>query len=156
MSPDHRPLDHERLTRITRDALERSAFMFAEPACDDTGSSPPASTPALHALVSYEGPSSGCVAVAADEAFARELAAGLLGVDPDEVSVEGEGLDALRELANVLGGCVLRELGAEALPFHMHVPQLACPAPCPHAVVSRLLVDGSTLVVSWRPDRRAA
>ncbi len=139
----------DQLFTAALDALERTAFLCAEPT--ETVLDAP-----VHAHVRYDGPSGGSVTVAADDACLVELASSLLGADPDSVAPEREGVDALKELANIMGGSVLRLLGSETQPFRLSVPVAACPAPCPRSVICRLLVEGLPMVVTWRPDAAAA
>ena len=81
------------LQQITVEALERTAFVLVDPC--EAGET---ETPTIHAKVRFTGPSEGDVFVSASEGFLRELASSLLGVEPDEVDVQAQGMDAIREV----------------------------------------------------------
>ena len=70
------------LARLVVDALERTAFVLADP-CDDPEQLPPADT---FARIEFRGPTDGCVELLASRSFARNLAASILGADASDVS----------------------------------------------------------------------
>lgn len=64
-------LDPNALARMVIDALERTAFVLADP-CDDPDALPTADT---FAQIDFHGPTTGNVELRASRAFARNLAA---------------------------------------------------------------------------------
>jgi CheY-specific phosphatase CheX len=113
------PLDPGLLARLAIEALERTAFVLADPASEPE-SLPVADT---FAQIDFSGPEKGGVDLFASRAFARNLAASILGCDPGEVS-DAQAEEALRELANILGGSVIRELGGENCQFSLGLPRV--------------------------------
>jgi len=94
--------DQTTLARLVVDALERTAFVLADP-CDEPESLPPADT---FAQIDFSGPTTGCVELLASRDFAKNLAASILGTDAAAITdIQSE--EALRELANIVGGSVI-------------------------------------------------
>lgn len=140
------PIDHDTLQTIITDALERTAFVIVDPCDDAAGLSPPK----LHAKIRYSGPASGTIVVSASEGFLVELASSILGVEPEEVRLDVEGRDALRELANIIAGSALVAIGGEDTPYSLGLPEAidARPTATPDAtcVVESM---GESLAVTW-------
>ncbi len=119
MEPTSTHLDPDTLARLAIDALERTAFVLADP-CGDSTNLPAADT---FARIGFSGPSNGSVELHASRAFARNLAASILGCDASEISdVQAE--EALRELANIVGGSVITALGGSDCRFSLGLPKL--------------------------------
>ncbi len=101
-------------------SLEKIAFLFMDPI-------PSEESPLeldLHARILFEGPSStGSIHLFADQSFAQEMAAGLLGIEPEEVSTE-DSKNAMKELANILAGELILRLGAKKEEFFLGLPEL--------------------------------
>lgn len=112
-------LDSNTLSRLVVDALERTAFVLADP-CDDDARLPPADT---FAQIDFSGPTAGNVQLHASRSFARNLAASILGAEPNDITdVQSE--EALRELANIVGGSVITALGGSDCRFSLGLPRL--------------------------------
>ncbi|MCA9003346.1 MAG: hypothetical protein KDB61_15590 [Planctomycetes bacterium] len=110
--------DADRLQDLTQDILGKMAFMFVEPAMDelDFGGS-------LRACVDFKGPDgTDRLVLEGSAGFLTELASGLLGLEPDEVDKNVEGLHSLKEIANVLAGEIIRECGGEHAHFTLGIP----------------------------------
>lgn len=141
------------LANLTIEALERTAFVVAEPAEEDF----------MHELadcewaakIEYSGPLAGQVYLSASTGFLLELAASILGTDTDEVSAETEGQDALREMSNIVGGSVVSELGGERCELSLGLPSVLDLSEMPNfgdnAVRCILDSDGERLDVIWVP-----
>ncbi len=110
--------DPEMLARITIDALERTAFVLADPA-DDPAGLPDAAT---IASIDYTGPCNGGIDLVASAGFGRNLAASLLGCDASQVS-EAMAAEAVRELANIIGGSIILELGGTDCTYSLGLPR---------------------------------
>ncbi len=101
-------------------ALEKIAFLFMEPIPLDEA---PTSLE-LQTRIQFEGPfSKGSVQVLADLSFAQEMAAGLLGVEPEEIGRE-DAEAALKELSNIIAGELILRLGAREDEFYLGLPEL--------------------------------
>lgn len=111
--------DGVRLAELTSEALERTAFVFADPA-DEVA---PEGSCSFASSVAFTGPTGGRVLLAASEGFVREAAASLLGIDEDEVEPGTDGIEALRELCNIVAGSVVAELGGREQRFTMGLPE---------------------------------
>ena len=111
-------VDLTMLQNLTQDILGKMAFMFVEPAeipGDFQGS--------LSACIDFDGPGGKESLILEGSAdFLVELASGLLGLEMHEVDKNVEGLHSLKEIANVLAGEIIRELGGEHAQFSLGIP----------------------------------
>lgn len=139
-------MDHQTVQHFVIEALERTAFVLADPA-DDV----PHENLSRHAKISYSGGQAGAVYVSATDGFLAEVASSLLGVDTSEVHVELEGLDALRELTNIMGGSILHGLGGEASTFRLGLPELLASPPALEGTTVTCAVESEEgqLAVTW-------
>ncbi|MFZ9882595.1 MAG: hypothetical protein ACO3QC_14480, partial [Phycisphaerales bacterium] len=98
-TPGTAALDGDTLARLAIDALERTAFVLADP-CDAPESLPSAD---VFAQIEFHGSEHGGVDLCASRGFTRNLASSILGCDAAEVTA-AQGAAALRALAHILGG----------------------------------------------------
>ena len=148
-------IDSNSLRMLVTQALERTAFVIVDP-CDEQDAGRLA--PATHfARIDYAGPESGSVYLQASPGFLTELASSILGAEPDEIRLDVEGLDALRELANIVGGSAVVALGGESLPYALRLPETldGPPTDLADAVTCTVESMGERLTVSWRPHAAA-
>lgn len=117
-----RPLDSARLTGLVTTALERTAFVMAEPIETDAAD---VGSLRFATRVVFTGAAAGECLVAASEGFVRELTAGFLGIDAGEIDPAQQGQDALNELANIIAGMVIRELGNQTNRIFLGLPARA-------------------------------
>lgn len=149
MSPDTH-LDPHTLARLVVDALERTAFVLADP-CDDPEQLPAADT---FAQIDFSGPTRGNVELRASRTFARNLAASILGSDAADVTdVQSE--EALRELANIVGGSVITALGGSDCRFSLGLPKLGRAPDLGHDTACILDAEGERLEVHCHHARAA-
>lgn len=150
-------LNANRLAELTIEALERTAFVVAEIAEADIEPQLPEAT--RFTRIDYSGPASGHVYLAASDQFIRELAASLLGVEPEEI-VEDQCTDALRELTNLVGGSVTLELGGTdrclSLGLPASIEKSAFPAAGNHTERCCLDSEGQRLEVIWVKTAQSA
>ena len=142
-------LTPDRLAELTSRALERTAFMMSDPAEVDPAALDNAP---YSAVIRYTGTASGSVTLRAGDSLLCTLAANLLGVEPSDVVAETQGTDALKELANIVGGSVIEALGGRDAAFHLGLPQIAPPGPAAAPVGARsccLDCEGQPLFVTW-------
>ena len=151
-------LNADRLANLAIQTLERTAFVLAEAVSAEEAANMP--QPGGYSRIAYTGPSCGEVFLAASEGFIRELASSILGVEPDEIDPETQGRDALRELANIVGGSVTRELGGEVCRLSLGLPELADSSDLPSVADQGqqcfLESEGELLKVMWIPDTQIA
>ena len=143
-------LDATRLAALAIDALERTAMVIADLVAEDEDPSLPPLEEA--AFVEYDGPSRGRVWIAASDGFGTSVAASLLGIDPDEVPGDQAGA-MLDELANILGGSIILELGGDDCPFRLGLPQRRATAdrPSDHDATRVVLdAEGERLEIHWQ------
>jgi CheY-specific phosphatase CheX len=140
-----------RLAELAVKALERTAFMMADPA---------EVAPAMlakanrRATIRYAGPASGLITLRTTDDFLRGLAANLLGEEPEAIDLSTCGDDAIKELTNILGGSVIHELGGTDNTFSLGLPQVVS-APNTPASMDRtcgLDCEGHPLFITWDPD----
>lgn len=144
-------LDAARLANLAIDALERTAMVIADLAdADDDAMLPPLDEAAC---VDYDGPCRGRVWIAASDGFGASVAASLLGIDPAEVPADQAG-SMIDEIANILGGSVILDLGGDDCPFRLGLPKRCPTADCPTGdACTRVVLDaeGERLEVRWQP-----
>ncbi len=139
------------LAEMTIRMLERTAMVLAEPA-EEGAEHPPATR---FARINYRGPSKGTLLLGATDGFLRELASSLLGVETTDVNVDTHGSDALREVANILGGSVILALSGDTCDYSLGLPELVAADEASGATGSAERVDctvvteSGTLRVLW-------
>lgn len=110
------------LTRVFTDILEQMAFMFGDKASPDDFRE--TAEPMLQAQMTYRGNLCGSLSLAVPEAMCPELAANLLGTEPEEAGERHIYIDALKELLNVTCGNVLTAMAGEEPVFDLTVPEV--------------------------------
>ena len=104
------------------DILERVAFLFADPAKKDEIEG--ACENYLCANLIFAGPEKGSVSLVVPNSLSKEIAANVLGLEPDDDLVrEGAG-DALKELLNVTCGHILTSLLGTKMVFDLSAPEM--------------------------------
>ena len=108
-------------------ALEDWGMMLVE-----AGENPAASFSACEYLyfgwTEFHSVTNGKVTVLCDGKFADILCRNVLGVDEDEVMLESDLRDAVRELTNVISGNLLTETYGEDVVFDLMYPQVGAVA----------------------------
>lgn len=105
--PNHREL----LTQIFCDVLENFAFMFGDPV--EIEDLPPSDSGFLEARMTFRGKAHGTLVLAVSSGVVTEIAASILGTEPDDEATAGRARDALKEVLNVTCGHVLSALAGE-------------------------------------------
>ncbi|MFK7960172.1 MAG: chemotaxis protein CheX [Phycisphaerales bacterium] len=103
------------------DALERIAFIMSE--VSEIEDLPEPLTPTRCARISISGVAEGRIWLESDDAFVCELAAGMLGNEPEETDADTEGQMALAELANIVGGSLAEALGGADHEHRLGLPE---------------------------------
>lgn len=117
MKTEHAEVLSETFLRV----VEQAAFMFAEPA--DTAIPPAPEGPCVSVNMEFSGNFKGSLGMAASSRFCIEMAANVLGMEPDDPKSEAHGIDMLKELLNVVCGNILTEIaGSEAI-FTLSIPK---------------------------------
>lgn len=148
-------INTERLCELVAEALERTCFMVSEPS-DQAAAAGQGYALSRCARIAYTGPASGYVFVVASDGFLEELASGLLGCEPDEIDLEVEGRDAIRELANIMGGSVVLEMGGDDCEYRLGLPEEAEPVPFTVGVECYIESTFGALRVYWAPRAGSA
>ena len=110
------------LGRVVIEILEEAAFLFTEPMDEDATQAP--SPELIVARIGYRGPSRGEMLFSTPTNVAVELAANLLGLEPDDPEVEGKGDEAVGEMLNIIGGALLKEWFGSSADFEMGIPKV--------------------------------
>jgi len=110
------------LSRVFTEVLEQMAFMFADAV--DAEVPPPAPETPLLAHMTFRGAMTGRLALAVSVDMCPEVAANLLGTEPEEAVDPKISRDALKELLNVTCGHVLTALAGDEPVFDLTVPQV--------------------------------
>ncbi len=147
-------LTSQRIAELVIEALERTAFVLAEPVDAERAAELPAVT--CFSRIFYTGPDQGQLFLAASEGFVRELVASLLGVEPEDVDPASQGEDAIKELANIVGGSAVLELGGVDCEYSLNLPELLeapeTPEPGERGAACLVESEGELLKVIWRPS----
>lgn len=96
------------LEGIVTNALQRMAFVFAEPAAITAGEV--LARGVASASIDLRGTSSFVVTVTATGGLVQEIASGMIGCDPEEIDVDDHGRATVLELANIFGGELVMQL----------------------------------------------
>lgn len=117
------PNEHtEMLRNVFCDILERMAFMFGDLAEEEE--MPDTMNNATAASMTFTGPIKGSLTLAVPSEMCPEIAANILGIDPEEERAVEASHDALKELLNVICGNVLTELAGVEPVFDLSVPEI--------------------------------
>lgn len=106
--------------RVFNNIIEQLAFMFGEAVEKDE--LPAIDTDFIHALVSFKGEMYGTVELIVPEGMCAEIAANVLGMDPNDATAVERGMDSLKELLNVTCGNLLTEIAGYEPVFEMSAP----------------------------------
>lgn len=138
------------LMGIATDVLGDLAFMIA----DDEPQIPPAGTVWLQGEVSYQGVQRGAVTCWVTRSFAVQLAANLLGTDPNDSEALTDAEDAVREFLNVLCGNLVTAYHGTTDVYNLTIPSVAECLETPHpealegAETCSACVDGEPIFVA--------
>ncbi len=147
-------LTSQRIAQLVIEALERTAFVLAEPVAAERAAELPAVT--CFSRIFCTGPDQGQLFLAASEGFMRELVSSLLGVEPEEVDPVSQGQEAIKELANIVGGSTVLELGGADCEYSLNLPELVEAPEMPEAgdrgAECFVESEGELLKVIWRPS----
>lgn len=102
--------------------LEKFAFMFGE-TCEKEELIIEEDR-YLQATINFHGFISGVFGIASPVSLCVDLAANILGIDPDDQMASEDGGDALKELLNVICGQILTRIFGEETIFNLSVPTL--------------------------------
>ncbi len=112
----------ETLAQVGEEVFESLAFMFVideDELADDSGSAGPEAA----VRVSFSGPLAGTLYLTVPVEMLQELTASMLGTDDEEQACPDAGLDALKELANVICGNLLPAIAGSHAIFCVHRPE---------------------------------
>lgn len=107
--------------RVFREVLERQAFLFAEPG--EEGSPGPAEAEGVVLSLAFSGPVRGRLDLSLPRGLAVEIAANVLGTEPDDPEAGARAVDACRELLNVTCGNLVTALWGEGPVFDLAIPE---------------------------------
>lgn len=109
----------EELCSVFITVADTMAYMFAERATADELQ---AVGDAVESMISFSGPQSGSMVLALPKEMCLELAASVLGVERDDTDIAEKGIDAVKEMLNVICGNVLTEIAGSKPVFDLSVP----------------------------------
>lgn len=111
------------LGEVFCDVLQNLSFMFAE--LLDEGELPVFQGEFRQARMGFMGPFQGALRLVVPAGMTVELAANMLGLDPDDEETATRSDDALRELLNVTCGHVLTTIAGEGPVFDLTIPEVS-------------------------------
>jgi hypothetical protein len=130
------------LAAIVTEVLGDLAFMVG----DDAPAALPPGAVWLQCEIQYEGPVGGTLCCWCTRDFAIQLAANLLGIEPDEGDAQVGAADAVRELLNVLCGQLVTAWYGQTAIFNLSIPTVRecveVPAPAPAEASCQLSISG--------------
>jgi CheY-specific phosphatase CheX len=112
----------EKFLGVLSGVLERFAFVFVEASDGDPGIAG-FKDRLLQAAIMFRGKAEGAIALSAPAALCKEMAANILGMDPEEAD-DDAGEDALKEIVNVICGEMMPVLFGEKEVVDLTVPAL--------------------------------
>ena len=143
------------LTTIFSEVLADLAFMFTE-------QEPSEVVPGegwLETTIGYSGTSTGVLRLRCAHEFSIQLAANLLGLDPDDAEIEHGAHDAVKEFMNIVcGQFTTAAYGIDDV-FNLTIPQVVELSESPElqngdeADASLLFVDGQFVQLAHLPDQ---
>jgi CheY-specific phosphatase CheX len=95
-------LTTESLAQTACEVLEETAFIFASPSND----TPPSDNPLVVAQLTVTGEVRGSLILAVPPSVGAEIAANLLGVEPDDPLADSKAADAVGEILNIMAGAL--------------------------------------------------
>lgn len=104
------------------ETLSKLAFLFADPQDEDCPPSEPKR--ALKVALDFSGAHKGTLELMVPEPLCPEIAAGILGCDPDDEQAVGSGADSLKELLNVVCGQLLPQIYGNDKLFDLGAPHI--------------------------------
>lgn len=111
----------EAISETFNSVIETMAFMMAE----EFEGVVDADVEYLEGRMTYEGDEkSGVLHILAPREFCPPLAANMLGVEPGDEEIYNKGLDAFKELLNIICGQLLTQVYTDLPVFDLSVPQL--------------------------------
>lgn len=119
--------------------LEEAAFIFTDELSTDNLPKPGA-WKAEGVKLTFNGSPCGELHMWASEGFAIYAASNMLGIDPDAEHAREKGMDALKEILNMVVGNLITEVYGETLVF-----ELGLPTPLDANVLDKDMADSSAL-----------
>ncbi len=107
------------LREIFSETLANLAFMFT----DDDIPFDPADEAWFETSIRYNGPRAGELRLLCDRAFMTSLAGNLLGIEPDDPEADVKGVDAVKELMNILCGQLVTDFHGSDAVFNLSIPE---------------------------------
>jgi chemotaxis protein CheY-P-specific phosphatase CheC len=133
-------------TVVTR-VLEDASFVFTDdlPAALNAGAAP---DQVQGVSLSFAGASSGSFRLWGGAAFAALLSANMTGIDAAQPEAREKGIDAMKEILNIIAGNALTELFGSVAVFNLGIPANADPA---QFAMDRTRSDGVWLMAEEHP-----
>ncbi|MBD3420471.1 MAG: hypothetical protein GF398_10170 [Chitinivibrionales bacterium] len=108
--------------QVISSVLENAAFIFADPM--EAGSEPQLdSWQADGVALEFKGSAGGAMHMWAGSGFSRYAAANMLGVEEDDENASRKGLDALKEILNMIVGNLLTEVYGSEPVYDLSIPR---------------------------------
>ncbi len=153
MEPTKPPLttDTPDLTTVVMDVLGDLAFMVS----DDGRNELPAGTIWMQGEIGYKGSAQGTLRCWCTRAFAAQLAANLLGIEPNAAEAQIGAEDAVKEFMNVLCGQLVTLWHGTADVYTLSIPTVCECTEAPadldpeSPTAGQLCIDGEPLLFTW-------
>ena len=108
------------LIEALTEALETAAFMMPLPPEEDL----PSPSQGVLVCIDFTGSANGKIELWASNEFAQMMAANIMGIEPEDEEAKSKSIDALKQLAHITAGVLLKELtDSSADIFNLTVPK---------------------------------
>jgi len=104
------------------ETLSKLAFIFADP--QDPDAPPTEPQRGLLARLTFRGSVQGTLEMALTAPLGTEIAANILGCEPDDEEAEKASIDSVKEVLNVMCGQILPQLYGEDNLFDLSAPEI--------------------------------
>lgn len=110
------------LAQVVPEVLERHAFLFCDPDPEPADAAPPGVM--LKGFIHFRGIIRGICTIAAPDDVSVEIAANVLGLEPDDPEARTQAHDALREVLNVITAHIVTAIAGENTTIDLTVPKV--------------------------------
>ncbi len=116
-------ISSDSLAQVTGQILEEAAFIFTE----SVETPPPEQQEWIEARLSFstaeDAGANGWLMLAASPSFGQQLAANLLGIEPEDADASESCQAALKEIINIIGGALVAEWFGEDVTCNLGIPE---------------------------------
>ena len=144
-------ITNTQITDIVIDIFERTCFLIADEIEDDDIAHFQSQI-TWSSKIEYNGTHKGAIFVDASDGFLQELASCMLGVTTDEVDLEEDGVQACREITNIIAGSIILSIGGDHDEYKLGLPEKGTITRTGIAAECYLAASCGVVHVHWHPQ----